>query len=474
MTAIDAYQEAAQRFEAHIIYYPQRLERALQLALKLRKFDTAEKIAAVVDQRINPTGAEDGAFSFHLMRLLLRVYRKDPERHAEIARIHATAARDAGDLYRSETWWKVVSDWLACTKDKTGVRSAAVERAEDLVARATNRPGLASVSFLSRAIEILRTVPETEARVAELHLKLLDAQREARQSATTIESEPIDISDWTRHCEQRVADLTLSNALEILAFAVKVPRQGDLEAQAKDHLKSSVLQYHVTRVRFSSGNRRLPEPKIDPTCPEALESEGREYLMHRLAQQSHAIAAVATIEPMRQRILLDHSPRIQDMLDLVDARPFVPPTRRLVVATGLYRGLVGDFIEAGHILVPQLENGIRTMFIRKGVITTSLENDLSQSEVSINALLEHDRANDVFGSPDLVFNLRGFLSEKAGSNLRHNVAHALLEDDEMLGHHFTYAWWLMLHLIHRYEYTSPAGSETEAASPDPTPASEVQ
>jgi len=52
-------------------------------------------------------------------------------------------------------------------------------------------------------------------------------------------------------------------------------------------------------------------------------------------------------------------------------------------------------------------------------------------------------ALECFGE-DLIFDLRGLLVEKAGSDLRHHIAHGLLDGSAFQTTEAIYVWWITL------------------------------
>src|SRR5207245_94359 len=93
----------------------------------------------------------------------------------------------------------------------------------------------------------------------------------------------------------------------------------------------------------------------------------------------------------------------------------------------------GDYLTATNLLMPQLENALRYVLDQRGILTSSIDEDGIQEEFDLNKLLrspEHYAAlADVFGE-DTVFDLRGLLVERMGSNLRNMVAHGLIDHDQ--------------------------------------------
>ena len=70
-----------------------------------------------------------------------------------------------------------------------------------------------------------------------------------------------------------------------------------------------------------------------------------------------------------------------------------------------------------------------------------------QDEFPFNKILRdyQDELEKVF-SEDIVFDLRGLLVERFGSNLRNEGSHGLMDYDEFLAPQAIYLWWLALRL----------------------------
>ena len=54
-----------------------------------------------------------------------------------------------------------------------------------------------------------------------------------------------------------------------------------------------------------------------------------------------------------------------------------------------------------------------------------------------------DNLKMIFGE-DFVFDIRGLLVERFGSNLRNNMAHGLIDHDDFYSSSGCYLWWLAL------------------------------
>jgi len=112
-------------------------------------------------------------------------------------------------------------------------------------------------------------------------------------------------------------------------------------------------------------------------------------------------------------------------------------------AKGLYAGLTGDFYTTTHILIPQIENSIRYLLQKQGVVTSKYDDKGIQNEYDLNKILYFPEIKDIFDE-DTLFDLKGLLVEHSGSNLRNDMAHGLLDDEAFSSPLMSYLWWVML------------------------------
>jgi len=78
-----------------------------------------------------------------------------------------------------------------------------------------------------------------------------------------------------------------------------------------------------------------------------------------------------------------------------------------------------------------------------GVTVSGIEDDSTQLERSLNTTLVRPEVRECFGE-DLIFDLRGLLVEKVGSDLHHDVAHGLLDGAAFQTTEAIYVWRITL------------------------------
>ena len=101
----------------------------------------------------------------------------------------------------------------------------------------------------------------------------------------------------------------------------------------------------------------------------------------------------------------------QDIRKIVEDSVFVPEDRRVAYTKGLMAGFNNDFLTALSILMPQVDNSIRSFAEMCGEVVYNIKEDNTEEMKSINAVLELPRVKECFDeslwfSLDTVFLLK--------------------------------------------------------------------
>ena len=458
--AVDAYLKAATILE-HPEQWAQaeeRVERAMQLASTLgKKNQYFPKVIEHIEHVLEKYKGEDTSFlSAKLMELLLTQKRGEPEiyaeKYAQYAEKAAKRAEAEGNGYKARTYWEIWGKWLALTNDTTRKHASAEAITEtflkDAEAAAKESPPryMAAAMHVQSAIEALRKVPGMQARIKELHLTLLSYQEKMGTQMGRIEV-PFDVTEMQEKARAQVTGKPLQQALWELALMGSSPRVDTLRSQVVQTAKQFPFRSLVTVAAVNESGKTVGRrPAMLLTEEEKFEQAVRAEMFRQaiLYQQVHILGHV---EAAREQINLEHAIRIHDLLPLVSNNPFVPPGREMIYARGLYAGLTGDALVAAHLLIPQIENSIRTLLVRAGQITSKLDDSGMQDEFDLNRIFYDywDDLVNIFGE-DTAFDLRGLLVERFGSNLRNEEAHGLMNYAAFFSPQVVYVWWLTLRI----------------------------
>lgn len=455
-----------------------RIERAIDLAARVNQADLLDAAIQTIEAGLASfDGTETTYLPADLMTLLQARKVGDPVRYAPLAQAFALSAESGGDWDTARAYWNIQADWHRLAKDDEQAGAARLRSAEAFVKEAEARLAsgesqahMGAAHFLERAIKTLRTIGDQQERIGELHSRLLDHQRQAASEMGTISVEA-DPTELVAKATENVAGKSLYDAVFALALLGRPPSVETLRKQAEWQRHNSVLS--LIPMRYKNAMGRTVARRDPPEVGESQDEADVRIEMYQVANLGRSLHAQALIEPARAQILREHTVRVADMTAIVRDNPFVPPGREDFFAHGLQAGFKGDFSAAVHLLVPQIENSVRYVLEQRDVITSGLDDEGIQDERDLNRTLRlpefADPLKAVLGE-DLVFDLRGLLIERYGSNLRNDTAHGLLDYGDFYSAPCVYLWWLTLRLCctpvitaMRQQAAEEAGDLAEAA-----------
>jgi hypothetical protein len=135
---------------------------------------------------------------------------------------------------------------------------------------------------------------------------------------------------------------------------------------------------------------------------------------------------------------------------------------------GVAAWMADDHIKAAHILVPQVEAGLRTLVGRRGRPTTKAHRKMKQARVVITMgdILFHEDTAPALGSygPDIVLHFRTLYADPRGHNLRNDIAHGLLAVEHINAGTML---WIVHSLLLLGAWLKPEGEPSGDSAPTP-------
>ena len=417
-----------------------------------KKLDAPKKISAYIENTNTPHH-----LVVRLVGLLHAKYHPNTLKHAKILETIATAYETESNYDSAQHVWSLAAWLYKIAKDEDKTIQCQINAAETYVLlaaniQATQNPSYARIShFLQSSVDAYRFIPNKQQRRKEIYSLLVDAQSNIKDEMRPISVET-DCSDLVEEVTQCFSGLRLEEALRKFAYVAKPPNfentKKEVEENSQKFVFSSMFgsQYH---------NRQGHIIVQIPT------DAAPELKMYRYIADYHRKSSViAILSPALHKIKQEHHISLSDWADLFRDCPFIPPERMNAYAYGLFHGFHGDFLSAAHILIPQIENSIRYVLTNHGIETSKQMDDGTQEQDSFKKILEYKELEAIFGK-DLVFDLQGLLIKKEGANLRNNLLHGLMDDDEMFNAEMVYLYWLTIHII------AVSFRNARATTPDP-------
>ena len=86
---------------------------------------------------------------------------------------------------------------------------------------------------------------------------------------------------------------------------------------------------------------------------------------------------------------------------------------------------------------------MRFILKKNGMVTSKIDSNGIQNERNLNDTLYTSEIEEIFGK-DIIFDLQGLLVTKFGANLRHRMAHGLMDYSSFFNIHVSYLWALTI------------------------------
>ena len=473
--AVKAYFQTPLNQEAWNDNYLENWSRGLQLARQLGNGfkSEIEKATESLENEFKKVNLESAYYGIAIARLIgeYSLSWSDDNLACNQFNHFAVSAREGGDF-------KLALDLFteALTESSSGAINAEVvnlriEVANCLESIAGESHGLVAGVKYEKAIEVLRGIPtslrsehDVDSRIEELRGKFTETSNATLQHMTLHQSPPIDLSELQQSARRLVKADTVIGSLKRLANVYEPPKKVVIFEESQQQLLQFPLKGMFQGIHFTKDGRKAAiVPAADGMPhehPETVWETAVTNLQHTVKILVHGV-----IGPALHAIKWSHRVRYQDFVEIVKDAPNLPADRRLLWARSLYLGYEGDFVSALHVGVPQIEHLVRVFLKRNDCITTTLGERGIETEIGLSALLDKSEAEIVFGE-DLLFEMKGLLTDQIGPNLRNELAHGLASINDGLSFNAVYVWWLMLRI-------ACAGSSEQDGNDDlPRPDSE--
>lgn len=467
--AIDAYLVSADLLMTpeNWVEASYRLERALAASLSVKS--ERDRVVAKILAEIEKMRVDRGYFSAKMMQSLLDHRLGDAATMVPIADEAAKAAIAAKDWDRAREYYGLLAQWHRKASDSAGDEQARRDAAYCYVEQANNAESRSlEGTFLERAIQSLRAFAGTQAEVASLHERLVAVERQALAELKE-HSAPVQLGHNPDRARSHVKGQTLQQAIMRTALLWRSQPVAKLRDAVLEKSREAPFLSMVPRVMMNRQGKAVAKRGSLLSGTEEQRELVLRQMMFEHAQQQRDFITVSTILPARSQVADEHHVSYRELMPFTQASAFVPLGREEPFAVGLAAGFNGDFAGALHMLMPQFENSIRTLLAQNGTITSKIDDDGIQDERDLGWALTCGDCEALFGV-DLVFDMRGLLIERWGSNLRNLMAHGLIEVDQMVGMASAYFWWLTLHMVVRPLLLAQSSSAAQAEATSDAPA----
>lgn len=302
----------------------------------------------------------------------------------------------------------------------------------------------AEASWVRTAINELRSISETVDQRNKLRDELRLLQERSLDDYRLIEF-PLEVDDIRDATAKHFEGQTLSTALLSLAALTGSRPIADLRDQAIKNFESAPLSSLFGQV-FTDEEGKIVAESPSEGVHNASEDKIKS-LMSRHHGMWRQLTVAGSIDPARNAIMRRYSVTERHLMGLATMSPFAPDTHAYTYALGFARFLQGDFVSAGHLLVPQLEHSLRYVLRSAGQDASKFVRDTLQEDRTLSTILEvmKPQLDDIF-TPDIINEIDLLFNYKPGPALRHAFAHGKVAAGACFGADVIYACWFIYRL----------------------------
>ena len=424
--------------------------------------DRIDRIETSIIQTLESATAEDKFFSHGLADILWSEGLGRSSLATVAAKLESLADEfdSAGEFHASGRFRHAAARWFKRFGDDDKSIDMTVAEAEAFVSEATARmssdsPGHGvAASFLESAVQVYRTVPkdqrdrhDVDQRIQELRLRLSEHGRQAQEEMVAVKGAEIDVSDSIQQARDAVSGKPVHEALKAFADLHRIS-VSELREAALENLSRTPFLASIPKVYSSHDGRTIARtPGISGSAPTVDDEVELLAQMNRVEYGTRVgIIVQALILPALDVLTLEHRLQTADLINLARRSPIVPIGREILFGKALAHGFNRDFATSIHLLAPQIEHMVRVPLKVAGVSTSHLDQDGIETENGLSALIDLPQTSAIFGE-DLTYEIKALFCDQMGPNLRNNIAHGLLNDQEANSIDAVYAWWLGLQLV---------------------------
>lgn len=318
---------------------------------------------------------------------------------------------------------------------------------------------IAANTLYERALQACRRIPKTsrkrlgvEEKIEELRAKISMSGSLSLDEMEVIATPFFDTSEMTKSAESHVSNKENFGLAMQCFTSLYACEYENIKACVIDEISNFPLSNMFAHFHMARDGRVVEKtPAINLTSQEDIHQDNEVAIEHkaiRFFMQEVQLYVTSAIIPALNRILLEYHITKDSIIELCTLSLCVPKDRVKLMASALWQGFEYNFSDCIYLLAPQVEHTIRVIFKSKGILTSRIDSEGVESENGLSSLLDNPKAEDILGK-DFLFELKSIFTESVGFNLRNEVAHGLLSDEQSSSVASIYAWWMMLRLTVR-------------------------
>lgn len=257
------------------------------------------------------------------------------------------------------------------------------------------------------------------------------------QSFKYFKSDSVDISDWIEQVKEFINTVPLEILIYRLCHIIPLKNFNETLQEFKSEGFSLSSLFASTIIDTEGRVKCIIPSAIDATDDEMIS------IIEHTASESYKFVSDTFIKRYvwfaKERFDFNED----SLRFLVEDNAFIPPNRKNTFLKGLVAGFNLDLSTSMHLLMPQIEHGIRCLAQDCGAVVYKTEKNGVESCLSLESIMKLPEVVDCLDETFL-FNLRLFYTSDFGFGMRNNICHSLCSDNELQSPSSLIVWWFTL------------------------------
>lgn len=353
------------------------------------------------------------------------------------------------NLYRAEHAYKSKLKCLKVLKQSESIKLTNIALANFFVnyADCLTKSSLDDILIAKKcyvdAIELYRNNGKTQEAIF-IHEKVEQIEPLVVEQLQPLKVE-LNVTSIIEEIKNDIKGLSLEECIIYFLKVVDFPRKDSLKQRIKDELKISPLA-SMTPVSIVNKTGRV-FCLLDPIISIDIDADSfalDRHLAHKLLieTQIYSLGIEYLINHIKQTF--DVTPEALDFL--VEDNLIIPANRGSIFKYAIYLFFNDRRYEAMHIFAPQVENLFRELAKNCGGSITTIDNHGIGQVKLLKSIFETAELLECYNS-DILFLFRSLLIEIACGNIRNDIAHGLLDEDDIGRSEYSYFFGALIKLI---------------------------
>lgn len=308
---------------------------------------------------------------------------------------------------------------------------------------------LRSIKFQKDAVNILKTISGTENERKEI-LKGIDKLEKKAVLNMPVLSASVDCRESIVTLLEQIQDFDKEEALCYFAIFIPLPKKSDIEGNVLRSANEllgfgSLFPIGIIGQDGKSIAKSKPIKNKNGEIDEDALSDAVEQKASELMNVYSQIVIQNVLYFIRAKFIVNE----EDILKIIENSIIIPESRRNAYLRGIIAGFRGDFLTALCILIPQVENSIRQLALECGEPVYNLNENGIEEIKTLNAILSLQGVKEQLDE-DFLLALKTIFCSKFGFNMRNNIAHGLMEDNNFNSYNALYTWWFIFKMCYMF------------------------